>query len=163
MKNRKEKPPKPHQGDEGDEVKKVCLADKPECPLLYRKTIQAINKYCSHDKKVIPFAEIHKTLSWMLHLNKFDRRGVLAELQEMDLIEIVPYHGIKLRQDSRCFARDYEGGSASIAGAAGHERSGKSCLPEKILNFRQFLNFQSSRRAAAIRTTWTEKEGYIYE
>ncbi|MCZ7393046.1 MAG: hypothetical protein ABOK23_12115 [Candidatus Methanoperedens sp.] len=141
MKNRKEKPPKPHQGDEGDEVKKVCLADKPECPLLYRKTIQAINKYCSHDKKVIPFAEIHKTLSWMLHLNKFDRRGVLAELQEMDLIEIVPYHGIKLRQDSRCFARDYEGGKCKHCGRCWPRTKWQKLFARKDFKFSTISKF----------------------
>ena len=108
MEKKKDLSPDLGQRSEDYEVENACLADKHECPLLYRKTIQAINKYCSHDKSVIPFAEIHKTLSWMLHLNKFDRRCVLMELQEMDLIEIVPYHDIRLRQD-RCFARDYEG------------------------------------------------------
>ncbi len=77
------------------------IARIPEIPFLYRKVLDVIEKYCSHDTDIISFSEVNHTLSWLLHLQKNERGYILRELEQMGLIRIYNYHGIKILKQER--------------------------------------------------------------
>lgn len=74
-------------------------------PLLYLKAIDIIEKHAIRKgiikNRIVPFPQIHHTLSTMFHLSKQDSKKVLYELKEAGLLEIVPYHGIRLLKTKR--------------------------------------------------------------
>jgi len=74
-------------------------ANKP-LPLLSRKAINTIEKHAVRNgvikNGIIPFPQVYHTLSTMFHLSKDDSVGVVEELKEAGLLEVVPYHGIRI-------------------------------------------------------------------
>lgn len=82
----------------------IATANKVESlPVLYQKALYFIQSHAERKgyKKngIIPFPEIYQTLTTMLHLGKEDAIKVFDELKEAGLLEIVPFHGIRIKGD----------------------------------------------------------------
>lgn len=70
-------------------------------PCLYRKAIYFIETHANRKgvikNGIIPFPEAYCILSSMLHLGKDEATEVFEELKENGWIEVVPYHGIRIK------------------------------------------------------------------
>ncbi len=70
---------------------------KPEASIIHKKVLSVLEKHCYKDGKgLIRFPEVNKVLSWLLHCNKCEREYLFFEMQQLGLIEIKPFHGIRL-------------------------------------------------------------------
>jgi len=76
----------------------VLQAHKCERPSIVHKKSIYILKQCKNKtiSGIIRFSEVYRTLSWMFHLNKHEAREFIKELEHYGLIEIIPYHGIRI-------------------------------------------------------------------
>ena len=79
-----------------------ALKDESEIPnlLLYKKTLKIIQDKATSKgiikNSIIPFPLVFSTLSWYLHLAKNESFELFQEFKGAGLIEIVPYHGIRI-------------------------------------------------------------------
>ncbi|MCD6477187.1 MAG: hypothetical protein J7K26_03470 [Candidatus Aenigmarchaeota archaeon] len=65
---------------------------------LYLLILQRMSKRFynnSINPKIIPFPQVNKFLSYY-HIRKKDTRIILKELKKLGLIDIIPYHGIRI-------------------------------------------------------------------
>lgn len=69
-------------------------------PLLYRKALDFIVRHAERKgvvkNGIVPYPEIYHPLSTMMHLGKDDAVEVFEELRGAGLVEVVPFHGIRL-------------------------------------------------------------------
>ncbi len=65
--------------------------------VLHTKVILSLQKHCFRDGSgLIPLSEVNRVLSWLYHCDKNERHSPLYELQKLNLIEVKPYHGIRI-------------------------------------------------------------------
>jgi hypothetical protein len=70
---------------------------KPEASIIHKKVLSVLEKHCYKDGKgLIRFPEVNKVLSWLLHCNKSEREYLIFEMQQLGLIEVKPFHGIRI-------------------------------------------------------------------
>ncbi len=70
---------------------------KPEASIIHKKVLSVLEKHCYKDGKgLIRFPEVNKVLSWLLHCNKREREYLIFEMQQLGLIEVKPFHGIRI-------------------------------------------------------------------
>ena len=75
----------------------VCSTIKPEVSIIHKKVLSVLEKHCYQDGKgLIRFPEVNKVLSWLLHCDKREREYLIFEMQQLGLIEIKPFHGIRI-------------------------------------------------------------------
>lgn len=75
------------------------MIDRRGCKMASRLHIKIITEFKRHQKKpnsIIPFPVINQSLTWLFHCNKQEREEVLNELRAQKLIDIIPFHGIRL-------------------------------------------------------------------
>lgn len=78
-------------------MKKIdAAANKGKASVLHEKIITELENRAEKRNSIIPFPEYNRISSWLLHIGKQEREKVLEELQELKLIEIIPYHGLKI-------------------------------------------------------------------
>lgn len=79
---------------------KVAEAYKVQCcaSVLHFKIIREMDARSQKRNDIIPFPEYNRILTWFFHSAKKDREMILDELRELNLIEIVPFHGIKIKR-----------------------------------------------------------------
>lgn len=67
-------------------------------PLLYRKVIDEIEGRARRKGiiRYIPYPEVYHTLSWWFHLNKKEALELFDELKAAGILEVVPFHGIRI-------------------------------------------------------------------
>ncbi len=70
-------------------------------PCLYRKALYFIETHSNRKgvikNGIIPFPEVYHILSSMLHLGKEEALEVFEELKETGWVEVVPFHGIRIK------------------------------------------------------------------
>ncbi len=74
----------------------VQTANK-EDSIFLKKIVDALQTKTIKRNGIIPFPEVNCVLGRVFHFNYEARHHVLFELQKRRLIELVPYHGIRLR------------------------------------------------------------------
>jgi Mn-dependent DtxR family transcriptional regulator len=47
---------------------------------------------------IIRFPDVFLAFSWQLRLKKRESKALLRELEDLGLIEVIPFHGIRLRE-----------------------------------------------------------------
>ncbi len=68
--------------------------------LDYTKFLIALKTRAFKRNGIIPFPEVSRVLSWY-RFGKKDQDILLYEFERLELIEVVPYHGIRLLQNGQ--------------------------------------------------------------
>ena len=71
--------------------------------VLHKKALRLLNRHARKTSGgIITFPEARRVLSWLFHLSKSESREFLKELTRAGLIEVKPFHGIRiLNKDQR--------------------------------------------------------------
>jgi|GEM_PF-5691458 len=69
----------------------TCLAIKP----YYLKILDSLENRAVRRGTIIPFPEVARVLSWF-RFRRRDMHTVLPAMREAGLIEIIPFHGVRL-------------------------------------------------------------------
>ena len=71
--------------------------------VLYMKALSTL-KDTAIDGRV-SFPDVNHTLSWLFHLNKKETRLLLKELQALEVLNIIPYRGVVLKNPESLSSR----------------------------------------------------------
>ncbi len=71
-----------------------------------KKIIDALQTKTVKRNGIIPFPEVNCVLGRVFHFNYQARHHVLYELNKQQLIEIIPYHGIRLLRSAALEAEE---------------------------------------------------------
>lgn len=98
----KEKP-RPFAEGAGDKIHKHNekidrTAHKPEASVLHPKIIRELDARSQKRNGIVPFPEYNRILTWLFHCTKLEREMLLQELRELNLVDIVPFHGLKIKR-----------------------------------------------------------------
>ncbi len=66
-----------------------------------KKIVDALEKKTVKRNGIIPFPEVNCVLGRVFHFNYEARHHVLYELNKQQLIELIPYHGIRILKSGR--------------------------------------------------------------
>lgn len=76
----------------------VITPHKDEAPVPYRKALALLRLHANGKGRYIPLPECKRVLSHLFHLTKEEAYNFLDEMEQLGLVEQVPYHGIKIKR-----------------------------------------------------------------
>lgn len=66
--------------------------------IIHAKILTELEKRAEKRNSIIPFPEYNRILTWFFHCTKLEREMLLQELRGLNLVEIVPFHGLRLKR-----------------------------------------------------------------
>lgn len=85
----------------------VRIANKDDTVFL-KKIINALEKKTVKRNGYIPYPEANCVLGRVFHFNKDARHHILYEMKQLQLIEEIPYHGIRILKSGRSALKEVE-------------------------------------------------------
>jgi hypothetical protein len=64
--------------------------------VVHRKALHYLRRCPKTPSGIVRFPEVFRTLSWLLHLNRGEARELLKELVALGVVELVPFHGVRI-------------------------------------------------------------------
>ncbi len=69
--------------------------------VIHAKILTELENRAEKRNSIIPFPEINRILTWLFHCNKQERERVEEELRELGMVEVVAFHGWRIRTNQK--------------------------------------------------------------